>query len=74
MKKATDQIMLITYSDSMGRNLKELTEFLDTVLKDAVGGVPLLPFFPSSGVRVFAPMTYREVYPALGGWEDVKKL
>lgn len=74
MKKATNQIMLITYSDSMGRNIKELTEILDTTIKDAIGGVHLLPFFPSSGDRGFAPMTYREVDPAFGDWEDVKNL
>ena len=66
--------MLITYSDSMGRNIKELTEILDTTIKDAIGGVHLLPFFPSSGDRGFAPMTYREVDPAFGDWEDVKNL
>ena len=66
--------MLITYSDSMGRNIKELTEVLDTYIKDAIGGVHLLPFFPSSGDRGFAPMTYREVDPAFGDWDDVKNL
>ena len=74
MKKANNQIMLITYSDSMGRNIRELTEILDTVIKDAIGGVHLLPFFPSSGDRGFAPMTYRQVDPAFGDWEDVKRL
>ena len=47
MKKLENKIMLITYSDSMGHNLKELEEILSTYFKDAVGGVHILPFFPS---------------------------
>ena len=50
MKKLENKIMLITYSDSMGHNLKELEEILSTYFKDAVGGVHILPFFPSSGL------------------------
>ena len=74
MKKIENKIMLITYADCMGNNLKDLKEVLDTYVKDAIGGVHLLPFFPSSGDRGFAPMTYREVDPVFGTWEDVMEL
>lgn len=66
--------MLITYSDSMGHNLADLNEILDKYFKDAVGGIHILPFFPSSGDRGFAPMDYHKVDPAFGDWNDVEHL
>ena len=56
MKKLENKVMLITYSDSMGHNLKDLEKILSEYFRDAVGGVHILPFFPSSGDRGFAPM------------------
>lgn len=46
-----NEIMLITYADSMGNNLKELHELLNQHYQNAVGGVHILPFFPSSADR-----------------------
>ncbi len=66
-----NKIMLITYPDSLGNNLKDLKEILDRYFKDAVGGVHILPFFPSSGDRGFAPMQYTKVEPAFGDWDDI---
>ena len=66
-----NKIMLITYADSFGKNLKELKEMLDTHFDREIGSVHILPFFPSSGDRGFAPLTYEEVDPAFGTWEDV---
>lgn len=74
MKKLENKVMLITYSDSMGHNLKDLEKILSEYFRDAVGGVHILPFFPSSGDRGFAPMDYTKVDPAFGGWEDVERL
>ena len=39
-----NKTMLITYSDSLGNNLKDLYENLEKYFGDAVGGVHLLPF------------------------------
>ena len=69
-----NKIMLITYADSMGKNLKDLKEVLDSHFKDAVGGVHILPFYPSSADRGFAPLTYREVDPKFGDWNDLQAL
>ena len=69
-----NKTMLITYSDSLGNNLKDLYENLEEHFGDAIGGVHLLPFFPSTGDRGFAPVDYEEVDPAFGDWEDVKRL
>ena len=61
-----NKIMLITYADSMGKNLKELHEVLNKHYREAVGGVHILPFFPSSADRGFAPMRYDKVDEAFG--------
>ncbi len=74
MKKLENKIMLITYSDSMGKNLKDLDRVLSDYFAKAIGGVHILPFFPSSGDRGFAPINYTEVEPAFGGWKDVERL
>ena len=62
---------LITYPDSLGGNLRALMEFLRTDLADVFGGVHVLPPFPSSGDRGFAPTDYRRIDPAFGTWEDL---
>ena len=40
----SNKVMLITYPDSLGKNIKDLDDVLHTDLKGAVGGVHLLPF------------------------------
>ncbi|HEM6308482.1 TPA: sucrose phosphorylase [Streptococcus suis] len=72
--KIKNQAMLITYSDSLGKNLKDLKKVLEGPLKDVVGGIHILPFFPSSGDRGFAPMDYTKVDPAFGDWSDIEAL
>ncbi len=72
--KLNNKVMLITYADSLGKNLKDLDSILDTHYKDAVGGVHVLPFFPSSADRGFAPVCYDKVDPAFGDFGDIEKL
>jgi sucrose phosphorylase len=74
MRKLENKCMLITYSDSLGNNLKDLRQVLDQYFSKAVGGVHILPFFPSSGDRGFAPMDYHKVDEAFGDWNDVEHL
>lgn len=74
MGNIKNEIMLITYADSLGSNLKDLKEVLDEYYNKAVGGVHILPFFPSSGDRGFAPMRYDIVDEAFGDMEDVKDI
>lgn len=69
-----NKIMLITYADSMGKNLKELHEVLNKNYKDAVGGVHILPFFPSSADRGFAPMRYDKVDETFGDFSDIEAI
>ncbi|MDH6363782.1 sucrose phosphorylase [Enterococcus sp. PF1-24] len=69
-----NEVMLITYADSLGENLSELKVVLDKHLQEVVGGIHLLPFFPSTGDRGFAPSDYTVVDSAFGDWHDVEAL
>jgi len=72
--KLRNKVQLITYPDSLGHNLLELHYVLRKYLRYALGGVHILPFYPSSADRGFSPLTYDEVDPAFGSWEDVDKI
>ena len=72
--KIKNEAMLITYADSLGKNMGELKQVLDKHLKGVIGGIHLLPFFPSTGDRGFAPSDYTMVDPELGTWTDVEAL
>ncbi|MCF8070119.1 MAG: sucrose phosphorylase [Desulfobacterales bacterium] len=67
-------VQLITYPDSLGINLLELNYVLKRYLRKAIGGIHLLPFYPSSADRGFAPLTYTEVDPAFGTWADIESI
>jgi sucrose phosphorylase len=69
-----NRVQLITYPDGLGHNLAELHYVLKRYLPGAIGGIHLLPFFPSSADRGFAPITYDRVDPAFGSWRDIDKL
>jgi sucrose phosphorylase len=69
-----NKVQLITYPDSLGGNLLTLHYCLRKHLVDVVGGVHLLPFYPSSADRGFAPITYTEVDSQFGTWTDVEKI
>lgn len=69
-----NKIQLITYPNSLGKDLQELDLILEKFFPGAFGGLHVLPFYPSSGDRGFAPLTYLEVDPHFGSWEDIKKL
>ncbi len=67
--------MLITYPDSLGGDLRALHGVLNVQFKDwFAGGVHILPFFPSSGDRGFSPLTYLEIEPSFGDWDDMKAI
>jgi sucrose phosphorylase len=69
-----NETTLITYADSMGKNIKELTDILETHFKGAIGGIHILPFFPSTADRGFAPLNYKEVDKNFGSWKDFEYL
>jgi sucrose phosphorylase len=69
-----NKVQLITYADSLGKNLQELHFLLNRHLKKAIGGVHILPFYPSTADRGFCPTEYDTVDPKFGTWEDVEKI
>ena len=72
--KLQNKAMLITYADSLGHNLKDLSYVMNRYFSKAIGGIHLLPIFPSNGDRGFSPTRYDVVDPKFGSWEDVEKL
>ncbi len=70
-----NQVQLITYPDSLGGDLKALNKVLNKYFPSTFkGGVHILPPFPSSGDRGFAPLTYLEIEPSFGTWEDIQEI
>ncbi|QTH43845.1 sucrose phosphorylase [Cohnella sp. LGH] len=70
-----NQVQLITYPDSLGGDLKELRKVLHRHFLDVFkGGIHILPPYPSSGDRGFAPLTYLEIEPRFGNWDDVNEI
>lgn len=74
MKQIDNKIMLITYPNTLGKDLKELEANMHTYFSELFGGLHILPFFPSSGDRGFAVINYDIVDPEFGTWEDIDKL
>ncbi|WIA13184.1 hypothetical protein OEZ85_006776 [Tetradesmus obliquus] len=71
----SNQVQLSTYADAIGDNLSDLTAFLQQdELQGAFGSLHLLPIYPSTGDRGFAPVTYQEVDPQMGNWDQVHSL
>jgi sucrose phosphorylase len=73
MQPIKNEIMLITYADSMGGDLKSLYAIMEKYFAGTVGGVHLLPFYPSSGDRGFAVINYDQVDPSFGDWGDIRR-
>ncbi len=65
---------LITYPDSLGGNLQNLLKVLDSEFSELFDSVHVLPPFPSSGDRGFAPINYKEIEPDFGTWEDLSEI
>ncbi len=77
-KWSNNNILLITYGDSITRPsekpLKTLGTFLKEHLDDVITGVHILPFFPYSSDDGFAVIDYLQVNPELGDWTDIKQV
>ena len=70
-----NKVQLITYPDSLGGDIGMLARVLDEDLAGLFpGGVHVLPPFPSSGDRGFAPLTYDEIDPRFGSWQDMRRV
>jgi sucrose 6(F)-phosphate phosphorylase len=66
---------LITYPDSLGGDLRTLGHVLDRYFPEMFeGGIHILPPFPSSGDRGFAPLTHLQIDPRFGSWREIKEI
>lgn len=65
---------LLTYPNSLAGGLPQLAALLDGHLAGLFQGIHVLPPFPSSADRGFAPLTYHEIDPRFGTWEDIGRL
>jgi sucrose 6(F)-phosphate phosphorylase len=65
---------LLVYPDSLGGSLRSLGELLDGPLAGLFHGIHILPPFPSSADRGFAPLTYDVIDPRFGSWEDLRRI
>ena len=71
----TNKVQLITYPDSLGGGLAALHDVLRHDFPGLFpGGVHILPPFPSSGDRGFAPLDYERISPEFGTWEDLQRI
>jgi len=70
-----NEVQLITYPDSLGGNLGTLGYILRTHFPGLFGGgIHILPPFPSSGDRGYAPVSHLDIAPEFGTWEDVRRI
>ena len=72
--RLNNRCQLITYPDSFGKTLRELSAAVEEHLQGVIGGIHILPFYPSSADRGFAPLSYYKVDPSFGSWEDIRLL
>jgi len=69
------KVQLITYPGSMGGTLKTLHAMVDGPLKGLFPqGIHILPPYPSSGDRGFAPLSHTEIDPSFGSWQDIERI
>ena len=64
----------MTYPDSLGGDLKALDDLVRGPLDGLFAGIHILPPFPSSGDRGFAPITYEKIDPRFGSWDEIADL
>jgi len=65
---------LVTYPDSLGGDLAALGTLLNGPLDGLFRGIHILPPFPSSGDRGFAPLTYEDIDSRFGTWADIQRI
>ncbi len=70
--------VLITYGDLIvsenKRPLRALADFAEVFFQGLVTTLHILPFFPYSSDRGFSVVSYEEVDPRLGSWEEIEEL
>jgi sucrose phosphorylase len=75
-ERFTEQdVVLITYGDlivSEGRSpLRTLADFAQVFFRGLISTLHILPFYPYSSDRGFSVISFEEVDPHLGTWDDI---
>jgi glycosidase len=78
-ERFTEQdVVLITYGDlivSEGRSpLRTLADFAEVFFRGIISTLHILPFYPYSSDRGFSVISFEEVDPQLGTWDDIAEL
>jgi sucrose phosphorylase len=78
-ERFTEQdVVLITYGDlivSDNRSpLETLADFAEVFFRGVITTIHVLPFFPYSSDRGFSVISFEEVDPQLGSWDDIAEL
>jgi glycosidase len=75
---AANDVVLITYGDQIQEPgvapLGTLNQVLDERVLDVINTVHILPFYPYTSDDGFSVIDYLAVDPALGDWDDVKRM
>jgi len=74
-----ETVLLITYGDQIRSQGLPALQVLDRFLRESgcdklLSGIHILPCFPYSSDDGFSVIDYRRIAPALGDWEDLRKL
>ncbi|BFM08749.1 sucrose phosphorylase [Halioxenophilus aromaticivorans] len=69
-----NEVQLICYPNRIGNDISDLYSFMHQHLTNAVGGVHILPFYPSNADAGFSPLTHKEVAAEYGGWQDIERI
>ncbi len=74
MSLLRNKVQLIAYPDRLGSNLKDLYTVMRTHLGERIGGVHILPPYPSNADGGFSPLTHKEIDPRYGDWADMQRI
>jgi sucrose phosphorylase len=66
-----NQVQLIVYPDRLGQTLKDLQFVLKKYVGKRIGGIHILPPYPSNADGGFSPLTHKEIDPRYGNWDDI---
>ncbi|HEY1078141.1 MAG TPA: sucrose phosphorylase [Fontimonas sp.] len=72
--KLRNKIQLIAYPDRMGSNLVDLRTVVDRHLSKAIGGLHILPPYPSNADGGFSPLSHKKIDPRYGTWADIEAM
>ncbi len=69
-----NQVQLIAYPDRMGSGLAELHDLVVRHFANAIGGIHILPPYPSNADGGFSPLTHKAIDPKYGSWDDIERI